>query len=259
MPQAAAITPTFWFGFVVILVVVIFLFLEQRKGKKEKKGKKKNLSLRCLTLSAHVCAYAPLFLISTLCAFLPSGVVIPNSTSLPPEISSDSSHLCHQLLPVPAVQAPKPGHQAGAACGQTGHRLPGHTLPSPSNRHLMTPGSSATLQQCPGTASRARTNQGETNCSEPSRAAASLTPWPSLTAPSMQLWGAPPQTSKCLIAAPSLKEHFRHCPPLCRRERVSHPVSSGCFLQAGDGYQAAQPTHSHEIFCVSADFFTLKL
>lgn len=92
MPQAAAITPAFWFV-CCYFGGGDFSFSGTKKRQEGKKRKEKKSKFEVLDTFAHVCAYAPLFLISTLCAFLASGVVIPNSTSLPPEISSDSSQL----------------------------------------------------------------------------------------------------------------------------------------------------------------------
>lgn len=128
--QAAAITPTFCFGFFCFGGfflgggVTFQAWNKEKAGIKKKEKKERNPSLGCLTLSTQVCLYAPLFLISVSGAFFPSRVVIPSPASLPSEISSNSSHLSHRLLLAAALQAQKSGHQAGAACNQTRVCLP---------------------------------------------------------------------------------------------------------------------------------------
>lgn len=148
--------------------------LEQRKGKKKKKGEKRK--------------QAKLGVPDTVNTGLPLRSSLPNlhslhilcffhfwggPDSLPPEISSNSSHVSHQLLPGPALQAPKSGHQAEAACDQTGLCLPAWPR-SPvsqvpccwwdSAHHLLLPTQQPGEEPSLTPASAARTDQGERSC-----------------------------------------------------------------------------------------------
>lgn len=224
----------------------------------------------CLTLSAQVCLYAPLFLISMLSvssAFLPSRVVIPSPASLPPEISSNSSHLSHPLLPAATLQVPRGIRQGLHATRQGSTCLLSHPLlcpkrPAAGGIQLTTfcclPGSWERSHLSPlprQPASLARTNQGQRN-------------WP------QTLWGScephatllqrshtriPPnqQTSH---HSPKPRGLFQTLPSPTPTaiERIVPSCELSCFVEAEDRSPAAQPSNTATEFFVYQLISSLK-
>jgi len=189
--------------------------------------------------------------------------------SLPADISSNSSHLSHRLLPGPASQAPKPGHQAGAAGGQTGRCLPGHALLCPRRRDaggsahhlLLRHRERSHLQPVPRqTASLARTDQGERNCP--------LTLWGSCEPHAVPLHhsharmrqrGDPtPRAAKASSQLQATRSVSNTAwPPRCSH-RTLRPLLWAQLLWASRGQipGSSAQQHSRVIFCLSPNFFT---